>query len=143
MGIHDGSKLFSLRVHNKTRSCILLKQFPGNIWSMPIIEMPYEADPIDYLDDVLEQVDHNGMFKVISAVSMVDYVKEDSNGVEHHSVIYDLRYSGTVYPGLTQQTKYEFVKSQWMQKGMLGNLKGFNYPLGAYCAAMEKETCLR
>lgn len=143
MGEHDGTKLFSLRVHNKTRSCILLKQFEGGVWSMPVISMPYKDDPMDYLDDVLKQVDHNGMFTVISAVSMLDYAKEDGSGVEHHSVIYDLRYSGTVFPSLTAQDGYKFIKSQWMQKGMLDRLPSVNYPLHAYVKAMEKETCLR
>ena len=148
MAEHDGTKLLMLRVHNSTRSCVLMKKFKdSDIWTMPVISMPYKADPMNYIHYVLKQVATDDKFRVISAVSMIDYChpeEKDGKTIEHHSIIYDLRYAGKVLPALTKQDDYKYDTSKWVQKGMLDQyIDKCNYPLYAYIKAVGKEECLR
>jgi len=144
MGEKDGYRLFSLRVQNMTRSCILLKKFNNGIWTMPVMTIGMEEDPINFIDEILQQVATDDKFEVISMVSMLEWCQENRKNVEQHSIICDLRYTGKVSPTLTNKPKDEYVESKWVQKGMLDTyLDKSNYPLYAYINAAEKETCLK
>lgn len=140
---HDGTKLFALRVLNKTRSCVLLKKFNNNVWTFPVLEMDYDEDPMERIGEILEQVGQAYDFEFVSAVSMVEYMQEDENGNEQHSIIYDLQYKGKVLSGLTAADT-TYTLSKWVPKASLelGN-KTLNYPTDAFVKAAEKETCLR
>ena len=143
MGIHDNIKMLGLRVQNMTRSCILLKQYNNGIWTLPLALIPMEDDAAEHLHEVLKHVRKGVGFDFISAVSILEWMQEDTKNVEHHSIIYDLRYAGKVLGGMTEADEGRFVKSQWVQKGMLDKYKGdCNYPLYAYINATEKEKCL-
>lgn len=139
----DGTKLFGIRVHNLTRSCILVKQFPNGVWTLPVLQIPIEADPMDYMDAILEQVDKSDDFELISAVSMLDYAKEDMYGVVHSSVVYDVKYKGRVLTGITNKGPYKYARSQWMPRQVLQNQTHRNQPTNALIIGMEKEECLR
>lgn len=143
MGKHDGYKMLALKVQNRTRSCILLKKHNNGIWTMPIITIPSKDDAIEHLSEVLEQVATDDDFEFISAVSILDWTQEDRNNVEHHSIIYNIQYTGKVNPHLTDACSGRFVDSKWVQKSMLDKYEDIaNYPLYAYIMAVRKETCL-
>jgi hypothetical protein len=143
MGKHDGYRMLALRVQNMTRSCILLKQYNNGIWTMPVVTIPSKDDAAEHLHEVFQHVQRGDGFEFISAVSILEWVQEDSKDVEHHSIIYDMKYTGKVLGTMTEADRGRFVKSQWVQKGMLDRYKGdANYPLYAYINAMEKEKCL-
>lgn len=143
MGKQD-SKLFALRVQNVSRSCVLVAQFRGtDVWGLPTLVIPYEADPMNHLDDILKQIGRDDKFEMISAISLIEYTQVDSKGLSHNSIIYDLNYKGKVLPGQTTRQGNECYSTiKWMQKGTMGNLKSVNYTLHAYLRASEKETCL-
>lgn len=139
---HDGTKLFALRVFNIPRSCILIKQFDNDVWTMPVLSIPYKEDPMHYLDSILEQVETSTDFKFVSAVSILENVLTEKD-VEHHSIIYDLRYTGKVLPNITRYDKRYYKLSKWHPKGSVKYLKPLNYPTAALVQAAEKESCLR
>lgn len=144
MGETDGYRLFSLRVQNMTRSCILLKKFDNGIWTMPILTIGMDEDPKDFLGKILKQVSIDDKFEVISMVSMLEWCQENREKVEQHSIVCDLRYAGKVSPTLTGTPKDAYTESKWVQKGMLDSyLNKSNYPLYAYIKAAEKESCLK
>jgi ribonuclease HI len=144
MGEKDGYRLFSLRVQNMTRSCVLLKKFDNGIWTMPVITIKMTEDPKDFLDEILQHVATDDKFEVVSMVSMLEWCQENREKVEQHSIICDLRYTGKVLSKLTGRPKDTYTESKWVQKGMLDNYRSkANYPLYAYIKASEKESCLR
>lgn len=146
MSKRETVKLFSLRVHNSTRSCILLKQFDADpmTWSLPTLAIPEDADPLNFLDEILKQVNPGPGFEVISAVSFLDFTQNAGDELSYNSVIYDLRYAGKVSPLLTPHEKSRYLQSKWVQKAVLGTYKPLaNYSLAAYIYAAEKEECLR
>jgi len=143
MGKHDGYKMLALRVQNMTRSCILLKKFKKGTWSLPVVTIPSQDDAGLHLNKVIDQVYKGDGYEFISAVSILTWMQEDRHGVEHHSIIYDLRYSGKILPYLTDSCRERFTESKWVHKGMLDKyLEDANYPLFAYITAAEKEKCL-
>ena len=144
MGETDDYRMFALRVQNMTRSCILLKQYPNGIWTMPILIIKKTEDPANFIPEILKQVSTDDKFEVVSMVAMLEWMQENSKGEEQHSIVCDLRYSGKVSPAMTEFDFARYTTSKWVQKGMLDNLKKqANYPLYAYIHAAEKETCLR
>lgn len=141
--INDGTKLFGIRIHNLTRSCILVKQFQNGVWTLPVLQIDLKDDPMDHLDTILQQVDKSDDFELISAISMIDYAKEDMSGVVHSSVVYDIRYKGRVLTGITNKGPYNYIRSQWMPRQVLQNQDMRNQPTNALIIGMEKEECLR
>jgi uncharacterized protein with HEPN domain len=110
---------------------------------MPTIGIPYTADPMEYLDQLLAQIGHDDKFTTISAVGMFDFMQLDKKNVEQHSVVYDLRYTGKVVPKLTKEKNRCYKTVKWVQKSMLDSLTPINYPLWAYIKAAREEECLR
>ena len=144
MAENDGTKLFALRVFNMTRSCVLMKQFTKTgTWTLPVMSIPREADPMNHIHSLLEQVGHDDKFELVSAVSIIEFTKTAPDDIEHHSIIYDLRYTGKVLKTLTKRDKILYKASKWVQTGVINKLPIVNHPTHAYIVATEKESCLR
>lgn len=130
-------KMLAIRIHNSTRSCILMRQFNNDIWTLPMVSIPHEADPLYYIDSVLNQV--SGEFKLISAISMIDYVDKDTNDQVRHSVVYDIKYRGKVNPECPDHCKDIYKKSQWMQVEKLKNREDLNHPTLVFIETVESQ----
>ncbi len=130
-------KMLAIRVYNTTRSCILMRQFNNNIWTLPMVSIPHESDPIYHIDNVLNQI--KGDFKLISAVSMIDYTDTDVDEQIRHSIVYDIKYKGKIYPECPDHCKDMYKKSQWMQIEKLKNRNDLNHPTLVFAVVIESQ----
>jgi hypothetical protein len=140
--MENDTKLFAIRVHNKTHSCVLIKQYENGVWSLPTLEIPEEADPLNYLEQLLEHVKKGPDFELVSAKAIIDYRVEDTDGINQHVVIYDIRHLGQVDSALeTGGNKY--VASKWTPRTSLPTFKDdFSCCMFALMKSMEMEKCL-
>jgi hypothetical protein len=129
-------KLLAVRVHNITKSCLLVWRYNEGVWALPTITIPRNADPMNHIPVLLQQIE--GEFKLVSAIQIVDYPDtDDDDGTEHHCVIYDVDLSGVVMPTLTKHVDAIHKHSQWIQKAALKQKTPVNYPTDAYLKFAE------
>ena len=137
------TRLLAVRIHNSTRSCVLVKCCSNGVWTLPMVTIEPGVDPLFYINDVLKQIKRSEDFQVVSAVSIIDYSKTDTNGDWYDSIIYDIRYIGKVIPGVSPFGPSYREESRWVQKGMLEHLHPVSFPLNAYLTVAEKEECIQ
>lgn len=133
--------MLAIRVHNSTRSCVMMRQFENGVWTLPMMIIPTGSDPMHHIDDLMKQVD--GEFDLISAISMVDYIDQSESGDIRHSIVYDIKYRGKVHPGCPNNCKNKYNKGKWMHIDTLKDHPGLSHPTLAFIAAMETDSSLR
>lgn len=138
--MNDTIRFLAARIHNSTRSCVLMRQFTNGIWSLPISVIDSDADPLTELESVLSQVD--GKYDLVSAVCIVERSDKDPCGNNCQSYVYDIRYRGKINPECPQRCT-QYVKGQWMQVDAIKLQKSLSYPTTALIEAMEVDACLK
>ncbi len=134
--------MFAVRVHNSTRSCILMRQFGNGVWTIPMTIIPENSDPLKHLDTLLEQID--GDYELMSALNIVNYVDVLPNGGRQHSIVYDIKYKGRIHTPCPAKYIDRYSKSQWMQIDAVIKHKGkTSWPTEALIIAMEADANLR
>ena len=123
------TKLFAIKVFNVTKSCVLVMEFDNGVVSFPVLEIPFNADPISHIDELLSQI--NGKFNVISAINILNKTESDGDD-EYVSTVYELQYDGRISTILPPAWKYKYVCSKWMQLNMLKKHGNLNYPTSAF-----------
>ena len=141
----DTIKMLCLKIHNKTRSCVLLRQYPNYVWTLPVIEISEEADPYYYIDEALGQIKTSDDFQLISAVSILEttQVPEDKPSEFYKSVIYEIGYKGEVYPELPKGCYKTYSKSQWVTMEGLKSFGSLNYPTRAFVDILKENECMK
>ena len=130
--------MLAIRVHNSTRSCMLMRQFSNGVWTLPIIIIPEKKDPFYYIDEILKQVE--GEFELLSAVSIVDCENEVTLT---QSIVYDVKYRGKVHSGCPEAFKDKYTKSKWMTADMVMGEPYLSQPTKALVAAMRADSSLK
>jgi len=136
----DTTRFLAARIHNSTRSCVLMRQFSNGVWSLPTSVIDGDADPLTELESVLSQVD--GKYDLVSAVCIVERLDKNPHGGNYQSYIYDIRYRGKINPECPQRCT-QYVKGQWMQVDTIKLQKSISYPTTALIEAMEVDICLK
>ena len=136
----DTIRFLAARIHNSTRSCVLMRQFANNVWSLPMVVIPDGVDPLNKLAAVLSDID--GVYDIVSAVCIVERLDENMIGGKYQSYIYDIRYKGKITPECSQKDK-RYIKGQWMQVDAIKLQKHISHPTSVLIDAMEKESCLK
>lgn len=131
-------KMFAIRVHNSTRSCTLMRQFANGLWTLPIMMIPDDSDPMYYIGDILKQIE--GEFELLSAISIVD--NEDANTLTR-SIVYDIKYRGKIHSGCPDTFKNKYEVSKWMTLEMIAAQKHLSSSAKALLAAINVDQSLR
>ena len=130
--------MLAIRVHNSTRSCMLMRQFSNGLWTLPVMIIPDDVDPYFYIDDILKQIE--GEFELLSAISMVDYADET---LMTRSIVYDVRYRGKIHSGCPDEFKNKYCSSKWMTADMIMEQKSLSSPTKALVAAIKVDSSLK
>jgi hypothetical protein len=117
-----------------------MRQFSNNMWSLPMVMVPADVDPLNKLAAVLSDV--AGAYSLVSAVCIVERLDENIIGGKYHSYIYDIRYKGKVVPECSQKDG-RYIKGQWMQIDAIKLQKHISHPTTVLLDAMEKDSCLK
>jgi hypothetical protein len=133
----DLIKLLALRIENVSKHCLLTWKFKGGALGLPMKSLE-DDNVLDDIDKLLNMI--CGHFEVVSATEIVNYEDKDDEGAEYHSVIYDIKYSGTILPTMTNCPEATHKSSCWMPKVALRNGHSITYPTFAYLEA-EKDLC--
>lgn len=138
---NEVATLVSLRVFNKTRSCIYAKKADNGVWCLPTTKTPNNLHDFRIVvPDIVKSLSVSEDFKVVSALAMLDVTFE--NPEKHfRTIIYDLKYVGSVLPENTSKQK-GFTECKWFPRYTLCRQK-VAYPLKALLDAMEEKECLR
>lgn len=136
-------KLFSVRIHNRTRSCMLMRCYEDGMWAMPTLSIPLDSDPADYLDEIMKQV--VGDFEIMSAVNILEYTTEDEKyGIKtkYDSIVYDVKYKGKISPDLpTGECIY--ASGKWVPIDAINNKSQLDRPTTAFAMAIKVQPSLR
>jgi hypothetical protein len=134
-------KLVALRLFNKTRSCVLMRQFKSGLWAFPTSSVPLDEDPMYYVDEILEK-DVTGDFELVSAINVFECTRSDLAGGKSINYVYDIKYNGFVYPSPPANSK-RFISGKWMAVEQLKREKNITYLMCEFVSIMEKEQCLK
>jgi len=130
----DRTKFLSIRIFNKTCSCVLMRKYNNGMWAVPTISVPFDSDPMDYLESILGQIEKEN-FELKSAINILKYTN-DSEHTKVISFVYDIQYNGMIYPMLPKNCT-EFVESKWMTAEMIKRENNFNIPTTAAVLCLD------
>ncbi len=134
-------RFLAVRIHNMTRSCVLMRRFENGVWTLPLMAIGVNEDPMDHLGKMLAQI--RGEFELIHAVSIFENTEVIRGDMKRHiNIVYDIRYKGKIYPHLPLDDS-RYVEGKWMPIDVLINQSRLNIATSAFAKAMEKESCLR
>ena len=130
------SKVISARIHNRTKSCIVMFLYSNGVWTLPSVIIPAESNPVEHIDSLLEYV--AGEFVITSVTSIIEGVRSvPSKDKEHHSIIYDVQYEGKIVPTPAKDSIY--VSGRWMPLQLIVDKRestvGVTYSTGTYVDA--------
>lgn len=133
-------KFIGAKILNISKACILIRQLNNGVFTIPIMPIRSEDNPLTYFNNIMDQV--LGSYKLVSAANVIStkhaYTFENV-GNECINTVYSIKYSGVIYSDIPEKCSDQYARGLWMPiNDFIGN-KQLNKTSAALAMIMEKE----
>jgi len=132
-------KLLATRVYNKSKSCMLMRQYKSGMWAFPTTSIPVDDDPVFHIHD-FARVHILGDYDIIAAVGIFEFTMEDASGDKSFNYVYDIIYNGFILPHIPDLTRYK--NGRWMMIEAIKKEKDLTHLMQKFMSLMEKSKCI-
>lgn len=130
-------KLLAARVYNKTKSCVLMRQYRSGMWAFPTISIPVVDDPVLHIDNLVSK--HlDGDFELVAAVNIFEFTRLDDAENKSFNYVYDILYEGYIYPAPPEELK-RYKSGRWMMNEAIKREKDLTFLMREFISLMEKR----
>lgn len=133
-----------LRIRSTDSNSIMVRQYQSSDrWTLPMLNIYSDADPVNYIKRSLERIDKSKHFKLISATPLLHKIEKPNIKNKFRVCryfIYDIEYDGYVYITLPDDiATHVYSKMRWIDQLKLGTLGSLNKLTLMYHHMLQKE----